>query len=115
MAKLPTYESNTEIQPTTAPSLRAGDEMERQLSDIDREANRTIDSILNFESAQKGKEEGQSLDFQPKTPLTRFQVIEQRRALQANQVYLTNNIRDQARKVFNEEIQPNHFDSKSPE
>lgn len=115
MAKLPTYQSNIEIQPTAAPNLRAGEETERVLSDADRQANKAINSLLSFEASQKGKEEGQSLDFKPSTPVTRFQVIEQRRALQANQVYLTNNIRDQARKIFNEEIQPGYFNGNSPE
>lgn len=115
MAKLPTYQSTTEVQATPAPNLRGEQEMGQQISDLDRKANQVINDLLSFNASQKGKLEGQSLDYQEKTPLTRFDVIENRRAMQANQVYVTNDIRSQARKLFNQEIQPGKFNANSPE
>ena len=115
MAKLPRYESSILTQPVAAPTVTSGAKAASDFDRLSSRVSRQVQDVLDFDAVQQGKSAGSNINFKEQEPITQSQRIFERRALQANQVAIFNNVKSHARQLFNDEIKPGNFSTNSPE
>lgn len=96
MTKQPAYKPTEKFEMPSALPSGGGSSLSRELSSLVNQIDRTRQQDINFGLQQEAKEAGSLLDFKSSKPVTRADVLYQRRALQANQVAINNNIREEA-------------------
>lgn len=113
MANIPTYKPSESIKPAAVGHDNSGEHLARELDSIVNHVDAIRQQDVNFDINVKAKEAGSQLDFAPSEPLTRGDVRFQRRALQANQLAVNNNIRETALKFRSELTAPGKLTTNS--